>query len=74
MPNSVWMNWRWPTTSPFGNQVRVEYELTPETRRLRGIIHELCLWGGNRYSESPPASLLELTHPRCLQYRLDCTR
>ena len=25
--------------------VRVEYELTPEGRRLRGIIHELCLWG-----------------------------
>jgi DNA-binding HxlR family transcriptional regulator len=25
--------------------VRVEYELTPEGRGLRGIIHELCLWG-----------------------------
>src|SRR5262249_51818751 len=25
--------------------VRVEYALTPEGRGLRGIIHELCLWG-----------------------------
>ena len=25
--------------------VRVEYELTAEGRRLRGIIHELCSWG-----------------------------
>jgi len=25
--------------------VRVEYALTPEGRGLRGIIHELCVWG-----------------------------
>jgi DNA-binding HxlR family transcriptional regulator len=25
--------------------VRVEYELTSEGRALRGIIHELCVWG-----------------------------